>query len=334
MTLENIFCPSPSPQGGGGPGVSVSVSPSPLRGGIRGGGRFLQTFPVNPVPVAKAHTYAMDAGVNRTDIHMPKTPRNAADPKSKPGRLSSVTTAIRLLKAFSESEEEIGVSALAQRLGVAKSTVHRLAVTLVAEGLLEQNPETERYRLGIGLFGLGTLVRRRMDLSNEARPYLFDLRERTHETVLLGVPTDTEIMYVYNLESPHSLRMRSDIGVRRPGYCTAVGRAIFAFASEETVERLLAPPLAQRTPKTVTVPGALRSMLAEVRSRGYAIEDEESEPGIRCIAAPVRGAGGAVVGALGIAGPTQRLNLSALRALAAPLIEATAAISVRLGHRN
>lgn len=284
--------------------------------------------------VANLDAYAMDAGFNRTNFHMRKAPKTATDSKSEPTRLSSVTTAIRLLKAFSESEEEIGVSALAQRLGVAKSTVHRLAVTLVAEGLLEQNPETERYRLGIGLFGLGTLVRRRMDLSNEARPYLFDLREKTHETILLGVPTDTEIMYVYNLESPHSLRMRSDIGVRRPGYCTAVGRAIFAFAPEEMIGRLVAPPLAQRTPKTVTEPDALRTMLADVRLRGYAIEDEESEPGIRCIAAPVRGAGGVVVGALGIAGPTQRLNLNALRALAAPLIEATAAISLRLGHRS
>lgn len=287
---------------------------------------------LNRLPVANPDAYAMDAGLGGTSSHMPKMPKSTDDARSETGRLSSVTTAIRLLKAFSETEEEIGVSALAQRLGVAKSTVHRLAVTLVAEGLLEQNPETERYRLGIGLFGLGTLVRRRMDLSNEARPYLFELREKTHETILLGVPTDTEIMYVYNLESPHSLRMRSDIGVRRPGYCTAVGRAIFAFAPEETVERMLASPLAQRTPKTVTAPATLRAMLADVRSRGFAIEDEESEPGIRCIAAPVRGAAGVVVGALGIAGPTQRLNLNALRALATPLIETTAAISRRLGH--
>ena len=290
-----------------------------------------EALPLVRLPVGNAEPYAMDGGPNRTDILMPKTPKTRSE-RPDGSRLSSVTTAIRLLKAFSETEEEIGVSALAQRLGVAKSTVHRLAVTLVAEGLLEQNPATERYRLGIGLFGLGTLVRRRMDLSNEARPYLFELRERTHETILLGVPTDTDIMYVYNLESPHSLRMRSDIGVRRPGYCTAVGRAIFAYASDKAIDHLLEGQLIQRTAKTVTEPTALRAMLAEVRTRGYAIEDEESEPGIRCIAAPVRGAGGVVVGALGIAGPTQRLSMTVLKALAAPLIEATAAISVRLGH--
>jgi IclR family transcriptional regulator, KDG regulon repressor len=263
----------------------------------------------------------------------PKSPaRIARKPKATRNRLSSVATAIRLLKAFSEDEEELGVSALAQKLGVAKSTVHRLAVTLVSEGLLEQDPDNDRYRLGIGLFGLGTLVRRRMNLSNEARPYLFDLRARTGETILLGIPSDAEIMYIYNLESPQALRMRSDIGVRRPAYCTAVGRAIFAHAPGAIVDRVLAGPLTARTPKTVTDAKALRAIFESVRERGYAIENEESEAGIRCIAAPVRNAGGTVIGAVGIAGPSQRLSLDSLTALSGPLIEAAAAISARLGH--
>ena len=164
----------------------------------------------------------------------PPIERRAARPKT---RLSSVAMAIHLLKAFSEDQAEIGVSALAQRLGIAKSTVHRLAVTLVAEGMLEKNPETEKYRLGIALFHLGTLVRRRMDLPVEARPYLFELREKTHETVLLGIPSDADVMYVYHLESPQAIRMRSELGVRRPAFCTAVGRAILAFQPEDAIER-------------------------------------------------------------------------------------------------
>ena len=252
--------------------------------------------------------------------------------RARRNRLSSVATAIRLLKAFSENEHEIGVSALAQKLGVAKSTVHRLAVTLVSEGLLEQNPENERYRLGIALFGLGTLVRRRMNLSTEARPYLFDLRERTRETILLGIPSENEVMCIYNLESPQALRMRSDIGVRLPSYCTAIGRAIFAFASLPVIDRIVAGPLPRRTPRTVTDPDALRAIFALVREQGYAIDDEESEPGIRSIAMPIRGADGSAVGAVGIAGPSQRLSLESLVALSQPLQEAVTAISVRLGH--
>jgi IclR family transcriptional regulator, KDG regulon repressor len=279
----------------------------------------------DPLLLAKQRkTHAMNASVKET-ARTKKAP-------AKRNRLSSVTTAIRLLKAFSEDEVEIGVSALAQKLKVAKSTVHRLAVTLVAEGLLEQNPETERYRLGVGLFGLGTLVRRRMNLSNEARPYLFDLRKHTGETIILGIPTDTEVMHVYDLESPQAVGIKSDLGARRPAHCTAVGRAIFAFAPEETVERLLAGPLVRRTPHTITDPARVREIFAEVRQRGFAIEDEESEPGIRAIAAPVRDSTGAVVGAVGVAGPSLRLSLEAIENFAPPLLDTVATISSRLGH--
>jgi DNA-binding IclR family transcriptional regulator len=163
---------------------------------------------------------------------------------------------------------------------------------------------------------------------------LFALRELTGETILLGVPSDTEIMYVYNMESPQALRMKSDIGVRRPAHCTAVGQAIFAFAGDDTIERLLSRPLVQRTPKTITDPVRLRAVLAEVRTRGYAIEDEESEPGIRCIAAPVRGSDGGVVGALGIAGPSQRVSAETLVEYAAPLLQVVKTISIRLGYRE
>jgi IclR family transcriptional regulator, KDG regulon repressor len=256
----------------------------------------------------------------------------AAEPEGR-GRLSSVAMAVRLMKAFSDGEAEIGVSALAARLGIAKSTVHRLASTLVAEGMLEQNPETGRYRLGIALFGLGALVRRRMNLSTEAKPFLFELRERTNETVLLAIPADGEVMYVYNLESTQAIRMRSDIGVRQPAWCTAVGRAIFAFKAEAAIARLVSGPLAPRTPRTLTDPVALRAALAEVRRLGYAIEDEESEAGMRCVAAPVRDASGEVVAAVGVAGPVQRLSLERLAEIAAPVTETAAAIAARLGYQ-
>jgi len=251
---------------------------------------------------------------------------------AKRNRLSSVTTAVRLLKSFSEGEVEIGVSALAQKLKVAKSTVHRLAVTLVAEGLLEQNPETERYRLGIGLFGLGALVRQRMNISNEARPYLFELRKHTDETIVLGIPSDIEVMHVYDLESPQALSIKSNLGARKPAYCTAVGRAIFAFAPEATIERVLAGPLVKRTAHTITDPVRLREMLADVRRRGFALEDEENEPGVRAIAAPIRDSSGAVVGAVAVTGPLQRLSMDALERFETPLINTVTSISSRLGY--
>ena len=261
---------------------------------------------------------------------MPRTPPRAAEP----GRLSSVATSVRLLKAFSEEQVEIGISDLAKRLGVAKSTVHRLAVTLVADGMLEQNPETEKYRLGIALFRLGSLVRRRMTMSNEARPLLRELREKVNETVHLAVLDGREIMYVFNLESTHALRMRSDVGVRKPAHCTAEGQAILAFQSAEVVERVIRDGLAARTPQTVTDPQALKKVLDGVRARGCAIEDEESEPGMRCIAAPLRNDAGEVVAAIGLAGPVSRLSKKSLASFIPHVIETAAAISARLGYRG
>jgi DNA-binding IclR family transcriptional regulator len=251
----------------------------------------------------------------------------------KPGRLSSVASAVGLLKAFSEDEVELGISALAKRLGVAKSTAHRLAVTLVAEGMLEQDRVSGKYRLGVALFRLGALVRQRMDVSSEAKAFLYDLRETTSESVHLAILDGVEIMYVYNLESTQAIRMRSDIGVRKPAYCTAEGLAILAFQPPDVIAAVSAAGLAPRTPQTITDAGHLREQLAEVRKRGCAVEDEESEVGMRAIAAPVRDDSGSVVAAVGVAGPVTRLSKRTIAAFVPHVIETAAAISRRLGYR-
>jgi IclR family KDG regulon transcriptional repressor len=263
-------------------------------------------------------------------------PKAAArsETRGKRGRLSSVATAVRLLKAFSEDEVEIGISALARRLSLAKSTVHRLAVTLVAEGLLEQDRENGKYQLGIALFRLGALVRRRMNVSNQARPYLYDLREKINESVHLAILDETEIMYVYNLEGTHAIRMRSDIGVRKPAYCTAEGQVILAFQPDVVVARVIAAGLVPRTPKTITSPEKFVRELAAIRQRGCAVEDEESEIGMISIAAPIRDDSGEVVAAVGIAGPVTRLSKKAVAAVMPHVIATADLVSTRLGYRG
>jgi IclR family KDG regulon transcriptional repressor len=262
-----------------------------------------------------------------------RTATGKQDGRARRGRLSSVATAIRLLKAFSEDEVEIGISALARRLGIAKSTAHRLAVTLVSEGMLEQDRENGKYRLGVALFRLGALVRRRMNVSNEARPHLYDLREKINETVHLAILDGTEIMYVYNFESTHAIRMRSDIGVRKPAYCTAEGQAILAFQPPEVIGEAIAAGLAPRTPNTITSADKFLKALAAVRQRGCAIEDEESELGMVGIAAPLRDDAGEVVGAIGIAGPVTRLSKKSIAAFIPHVIATADQVSLRLGYR-
>ena len=249
------------------------------------------------------------------------------------GRLSSVTSALLVLKVFSAEEAEIGISSLAKRLGLAKSTVHRLAVTLSAEGFLEQNPDNGRYRLGLSLFTLGALARRRMDVSNVSRPLLGVLRDKYQEATTLAILSRTSIMYLHNLESGQAIGTRAHIGDLKPAWCTAEGRVLLAFAPSAVVAEALSDGLVARTAKTLTDRAALMAALDEVRLAGYAIDDEESEVGMRCIAAPVRDISGKVVAAVGLAGPTQRLTKKDLRAMAPDVVSTGHAVSTRLGYR-
>ena len=268
--------------------------------------------------------------MNRSRPRPPEL-KPAPDPRR---RLSSVTAALRLLKEFSAEEPEFGITALSKRMGLAKSTVHRLAKTLMSEGFLEQNQSDERYRLGLTLFALGTLVRLRMDVSRQALPHLDVLREQTNETVHLAVLEHADIMYLYNLESAQAIRTRSYLGMRKPAFCTSEGRAILAFSPPPLISRALHEPLQARTPKTTVAVPALLKLLAAVRDKGYALDDEESEVGMRGIAAPIRDASGQVVAAVGIAGPVQRLSKSNLRNFIPLAIQTAQAISTRLGHHS
>src|SRR5690349_4893653 len=246
-------------------------------------------------------------------------------------RLSSVANSLRLIKAFSEGQYEIGISDLAKRLGLAKSTVHRLASTLLEQGMLEQNAGDGKYHLGLALFELGALVRRKMDFTVEARPFLRTLMEKTGETVHLAILDHDSVLYIITHESKQALRMGSKVGTRVPVRCTAVGKTLLAFQPEEEIERILARGLPASAPNTVVDAKALRRELALVRARTYAVDDEESEVGLRSIAAPIRSHSGNVVAAISIAGPVHRMTKKMLLGWVRELVGAAEAVSQRLG---
>lgn len=260
-------------------------------------------------------------------------PAVPAEDDDRKTRLSSVANAIRLIKTFSDSEYEIGISELSKRLHLPKSSVHRLATTLADSGMLEQNDETGKYRLGLVMFELGSLVRRKMDFSSTAKPELMTLREKTGETVHMTVLGATSVIYINTLESTKSVRMTLDVGMRKPAYCTAEGKVLLAFKSPEVAEAIVSFGLPERTPKTITDPATFQKELANVRSRGYAIDDEECEVGLRCIAAPVRDHYGNVIAAISVAGPSQRMTKKILESYAAEVVESADVISKRLGYQ-
>lgn len=269
---------------------------------------------------------------------MPDTPKTPSrkeinrNPRRDSSRLSSVTTAIHLLKSFSEIDTELGISELAKRLGVAKSTVHRLAGTLLEEGLLKQNPDNGRYSLGVGLFSLGSLVRSGLDVTSESKHLLMELRERTQENVRLAVLERQSIVLLHDFESPQTLRLRSLTGQLKPAFCTAEGLCLLSGLREPQLSKFLEYPRSSRTAKTVTDEEPLRLAIRRVKRTGYAVEDEECDEGTRCLAAPVHNGEGRIVAAVGIAGPRVRIRKSQFTQLAPIVMETTQKISERLGY--
>jgi IclR family transcriptional regulator, KDG regulon repressor len=253
-------------------------------------------------------------------------------PKPRRMRLSSVANAIRLTKAFSEAEYEMGISALASRLGLAKSTVHRLATTLVEYDILEQNRETGKYRLGLALFELGTLVRRKMDAASASHNEITALAESTGETVQLALLDHLSVLYIRIRESKQAVRMSSSLGSRAPAHCTSVGKALLAHQPQELVDQVVANGLKRYTGNTITDPALLKEELASIRARGYAVDDEEIEVGLRCVAAPIRDHSGHVVAAISVAAPVQRMTKKNIQSTVPGVVAAAEAISRRLGY--
>jgi len=246
--------------------------------------------------------------------------------------LTTVQNAARLLKAFLSRDELLGPSELGRRLGLGKSTVHRLLTTLTAEGLLEQDQRTGGYRLGIVMFELGEAVRVHMDLHAAAAPVLAMLRGQTRETAQVGVLDRGEVVYVDRLESSHTLRLFTETGRRVPAHCSSSGKVLLAFLPEQARADLLdGRPLPALTPDTITDPVALSTELARVRARGWAEAVNEREIGVASIAAPVRNHRGDVVAAISIGAPIIRLGAAQRRRLARPVMEAGDAVSRRLG---
>ncbi|NKB27322.1 MAG: helix-turn-helix domain-containing protein [Rhodobacteraceae bacterium] len=246
-------------------------------------------------------------------------------------RLSSVTTAIHLLKTFTEDDKELGISELAKRLSVAKSTVHRLAGTLLEEGLLQQNPENGPYCLGVGLFSLGSLVRARLDVTSESKIILNDLREQTQENVRLAVLERQSVVFLHDFESPQTLRLRSGTGQLRPAFCTAEGICLISGLREPELAAFLSYPRDARTARTAIDEDTLRARIRRTKRQGYAVEDEDCDEGTRCIAAPIHNGDGRIIAAVGIAGPRVRIRKREFTKLAPLAIEAAQQISERLG---
>jgi IclR family acetate operon transcriptional repressor len=249
----------------------------------------------------------------------------------EPTSLRSVNRALSALELVADAGE-LGVTELGRRLGVHKATASRLAATLAERGLLERDPQTDRYRLGFGLVRLAGAAMARLDLVSSARATLDDLAERTHETVTIGVLSHDDVVSVDQVTGTRSIVSVSWVGKRTPLHTTSTGKVFLAFMGDDERERRLAEPLEAATPRSVTSPETMRTQLAEIRRRGYAQTLEELEVGLNAVAAPVRQGDGTVIAALSVSGPSFRLRPVDLPRIGQQTIEAADAVSRRLGY--
>jgi IclR family acetate operon transcriptional repressor len=252
----------------------------------------------------------------------------------KKGTLSSVRSAARLLKQFSSRDRELGVSELARRLDLSKSTVHRLLVTLTSESLLDQDPESGKYRLGIAMHDLGQAVSTRLDLHEAVIPPMEQLRNVTGEAVHTAVLDGREVVYVERLDSPQTLRLFLEVGRRNYAHLTSTGKCLLAHLPADELERTLKGwKLEKRTSHSITSHAKLRFELGEIRKRGYAENRFESEYGVISVAAPIRNLMGSVIASVSVAGPDARMEENMPQAIQA-VQKAAAVASHRLGYRR
>lgn len=247
---------------------------------------------------------------------------------------TAVDKALVLLKQLAEHDRELGVSELARRTGLTKSTAFRLLAILQRNDLVERVGSD--YRLGAQLFDIGTRVYgpTTVLLRERLLPHLADLYVLTHETVHLAVLHDTEIVYVNKIHGHRPARSPSRIGARMPAYCTGVGKALLAF-DHDAAEAAVAAGLHGRTEHTLTDPTDFRSELRRIRQEGIAYDRQEATLGLTCVAVPVMGPGGRPVAALSVAGAGHRFAPArfapALRRVAYEAARAVTAARAGLG---
>ncbi len=243
-----------------------------------------------------------------------------------------VDRVIDILEVFPRLGPELGVSEISRALGLKKATAHRLLAALRRRGIVAQDPVSRRYRLGMKLWELGSMATSQVDWVDRVKPHLQHLTDQAGETTHLAVLSDGQVLYVDKVESSRSLRMPSQVGRRLPVHCTGVGKALTAFLPDEVLRGLLLRRGMPRfTTATITDVETLQREFAEVRRRGYAIDNEEIEEGLVCIAAPVRDHTTHVVAAVSIAGPLSRLRPEAATAAARHVVETANAMSATLG---
>jgi IclR family KDG regulon transcriptional repressor len=249
--------------------------------------------------------------------------------------VQSVDRALQIFELVSSKKEGYGVSELSREIPLNKTSVYRMLSTLVRHGFVEQDSETEKYKLGYKVLELSAILLDSIDLRVEAKAYLKELEDLTNEVIHLVVYDRGEVVYIEKLEGNETLRMHSKVGTRAPIHCSSVGKVILAYLPTSELSKIMEKyELKEHTVHTITVKEVLYSHLQDIRTQGYALDLEENELGISCIAAPIFDHTGKVIAAVSISGPTMRMTNQTIHELKDKIVDISKKISIRLGYRG
>ena len=243
--------------------------------------------------------------------------------------IQSLARGLKILEILSRADQGTGITDLAAELGVDKASASRLVSTLALYGFAEKDAATRRFHLGPRLVHLGRAVLDRSSLRALAGPYLRTLMQETGECAHLAILAQGQALYIDQVESPATLRVNAQVGTLNPLHCTALGKVLLAWSGIPIPSRLEA-----YTPGTITSPRLLDEHLGQVKQQGFALDIEEMDPGVCCIAAPIFDWLGDLAGAMGISGPSTRLLPEKMPALSATVQEVCHALSTRLAFEK
>lgn len=259
---------------------------------------------------------------------------DTATPKRRAGddNLKSLQKVVSVLDCFSTTRRALSVAEICKMTGFPRSTTHRLLASLRDVGFLEQEHERDGYRLGLRLFEFGSIALSNLDVHREGRAIVESLHRLTDRAVHLAVFDGERAVIIHRMEAGNETRIPSTYVENSPAYCTSVGKAILAHQEPHVLDRIIAAGLERYTETTLTDPDALRADLALTRDRGYAVDEGEHQPGLRCVGAPIRNTSGVVFGAISVSAPSWQLPETEIEELSKVVTYHANLVSQRLGY--
>lgn len=246
--------------------------------------------------------------------------------------LSSVRNGMKILRLFTADEPVWGVTEMAERVGLSKSSAHRLIATLHKQGYLERE-KNGKYRLGLALLSLTGIITAQTELYRESLPILKELAEELGETVHINVLEGSHVVYLHKVECKQPVRLLSDIGKRNPAHCSSAGKVLLAYQGQEAICRFLQKnELRSYGPNTITDPEDLLDNLMQIKRQGYSIAVEEMHEGVVSIAIPVSDYTGEVTAAISVVGPLQRMTENRFSVYVKTLQKSGRKLSEKLGY--